>query len=163
MQICIQKSFWTKVKSFQGQGGLVKMPKGSTRHFDRQWATCLGSKELLPWWQSWAGQAAGKKGGPPSVKVAHGYGDWRYHRWKEWKLFKPCLWKEINSKPRYCRLCVKWSLRVSEKHLSCAEKHSILSSLACKEEKLRNGAKNAISSIHKNGEQKKSPIHKKGG
>ena len=67
--------FWPKVKSFQGQSGLVKMSNGGPRHFDRRWATCLGSRELLPWWQSWAGQAAGKKGGPPFVKVAHEY--WR--------------------------------------------------------------------------------------
>ena len=78
-QICTQRMFWPKVKSFQGQSGLVKMPNGGPRHFDRRWATCLGSRELLPWWQSWAGQAAGKKGGPPSVKVAHKYGDWRYY------------------------------------------------------------------------------------
>ena len=78
VQICTQRIFWPKVKSFQGQGGLVKMPNGGPRHFDRRWATCLGSRELLPWWQSWAGQAAGKKGGPPSVKLAHGCGNGRY-------------------------------------------------------------------------------------
>ena len=36
---------------FKARGGLVKMSNGGPRHFDRRWATCLGSRELLPWWQ----------------------------------------------------------------------------------------------------------------
>ena len=68
------ENFRPKVQSFQGQSGLVKMPNGGPRYFDRRWATCLGSREL----QSWAGQAARKKGGPPCVKVAHECGNGRY-------------------------------------------------------------------------------------
>ena len=34
-------------------------------------AWAVGSRELMPLWQSRAGQAAGKKGGPMSFKVAH--------------------------------------------------------------------------------------------
>ena len=46
---------------------------GGPTHFYRRWATCLGSRDNLPNWQIEAGQVAGKKGGPPSVKVAHVY------------------------------------------------------------------------------------------
>ena len=31
LQICTQRMFWSKVKSFQGQSGLVKMPNGGAR------------------------------------------------------------------------------------------------------------------------------------
>ena len=100
-----------RVKSIQSRGGLVKLPNGGPRHFDRRWATCLGSWELLPWWQSWAGQATGKKGGPPSVKVmAHGCGDWRYQppskRCGEEVLSqgeaRTLEWKYNIKEPKYC-------------------------------------------------------------
>ena len=51
---------------------------GGPTHFYRRWATCLGSRDNLPNWQIEAGQVAGKKGGPPSVKVAHVYVILRY-------------------------------------------------------------------------------------
>ena len=37
---------------------------GGPTHFYRRWATCLGSRDNLPNWQTPAGQVAGKKGGP---------------------------------------------------------------------------------------------------
>ena len=43
---------------------------GGPTYFDRQRATCLGSRQRG---QNRAGQVAGEKGGPPSVKVAHVY------------------------------------------------------------------------------------------
>ena len=71
VQIYTQRMmFWAKVKLFQCQCGHVKMPIGGPRHFDRRWATCLGSRELLIWWQTWAGQAQQGK------RVAHRLSKW---------------------------------------------------------------------------------------
>ena len=51
---------------------------GGPPYFDRQWgAPCLGAVDISRE-QNWAGQVAGEKGGPPSVKVAHVYVVLRY-------------------------------------------------------------------------------------
>ena len=42
---------------------------GGPHNFVRFWATCLGSRKMLPWWQTLAGQVAGKQGGPKSDKI----------------------------------------------------------------------------------------------
>ena len=63
---------------FMASNILKNNPFGGPTHFYRRWATCLGSRDNLPNWQIEAGQVAGKKGGPPSVKVAHVYVILRY-------------------------------------------------------------------------------------
>ena len=67
-----------KLGSFVASNILKNKTLGGTTHFYRRWATCLGSRDNLPNWQIEAGQAAGEKAGPPSVKVAHVYVILRY-------------------------------------------------------------------------------------
>ena len=67
-----------KLGLFMASNILKNNTFGAPIHFYRRWATCLGRRDNLPNWQIEAGQVAGKKGGPPSVKVAHVYVILRY-------------------------------------------------------------------------------------
>ena len=49
---------------------------GGPTYFDRRWATCLGSRQEG---RTGLAKQKGKKGGPPSVKVAHVYVVLRYY------------------------------------------------------------------------------------